>query len=331
MGIHSLNCLRFNMVKILIALGGNAIKQANEQGTKKEQMLNCDVTSKQIAAIIKDDPTRQICLTHGNGPQSGNLALQQDIAKDKIAPQPLDIVGAMTQGQIGFMFQNRIQTNLAKEGINKQCVCIINQVLVDINDPQFIGDNASKPVGNFYTQEEALALKNEKNWLVKNVKPSVTKGWRRVVPCPDPLSNVERNSIRLLVDAGVIVIASGGGGIPVVQKDGELVGVEAVIDKDLAGQKLAEVIEADVFLILTDVECACLNFGKPDVVKLIGEFHLPQMKEYYDAKHFLHGSMGPKVLACLRHVEKTGKRAIIASLDQAVAALAEKAGTHIIP
>ncbi|KAK2954727.1 carbamate kinase [Blattamonas nauphoetae] len=318
------------MVRILIALGGNAIKQAHEKGTKEEQMHNCDVTARQIAKIIKDDPTREIVITHGNGPQSGNLALQQDIAKAQIPAQPLDIVGAMTQGQIGYMFQNRLQAAFKAEGIDRQVICLVNQVLVSRDDPEFVGENASKPVGNFLSKEEAETLKKEKGWIVKNVKPSAEKGWRRVVPSPNPLRNVEAETAKILVNSGVVVIASGGGGIPVVETPEGYEGVEAVIDKDLAGACLADSVSADIFMILTDIDAACVNFGKPNQEKLIGEVKYPKMEEYVKEGHFSAGSMGPKVGACMRHVEKTKKRAIIASLEEAVDALAGKKGTHIV-
>jgi len=150
------------MVRIVIALGGNAIKQNDEQGTKEEQMHNCDITAQQIVEVMRQDPTRQIVLSHGNGPQAGNLAVQQDMARAAIPAQPFDIVGAMTQGQIGYMFQNRIQARLAQAHISKPCISVINQVLVDKNDRQFQGENASKPVGNFMTEEEAMTLRREK-------------------------------------------------------------------------------------------------------------------------------------------------------------------------
>lgn len=294
-------------------------------------MHNCDITSRQIAKLMKSDPSLEVVITHGNGPQSGNLALQQDLAKDQIPAQPLDIVGAMTQGQIGYMFQNRLQAAFKEAHIDKHVVCLINQVLVSKDDKEFVGENASKPVGNFMSEEEAKKMKEEKGWIVKKTRPTAEKGWRRVVPSPDPLKNIEAATAAILVKAGVIVITSGGGGIPVIENSkGELEGVEAVIDKDLAGACLAKEVDADIFMILTDVECAVLNYGKPNAVPLQGEIPLSKMKEYFDQGHFGAGSMGPKVKACIRHVEHSHKKAIIASLDKAVEALAGKCGTHIV-
>lgn len=295
-------------------------------------MHNVEVTAQQIARIIAADPSRQVVLTHGNGPQAGNLALQQDLGRTGGIPaQPFDIVGAMTQGQIGYMFQNRLQTRLQQANITTPVIALINQVLVDRNDIQFQGENASKPVGNFLSEEEAMQMRREKGWIVKCVKPSATKPWRRVVPSPDPIRNVEADTIRGLVERGVIVIASGGGGIPVISDgNGGYTGVEAVIDKDLAGQRLAQAVGAEILMILTDVPQAIINYGKPNAQPL-GTVRLQEMEQYLREGHFAPGSMGPKVEACLRHVRAGGQKAIITSLDRAADALLGQAGTHIIP
>nr|AMQ24259.1 carbamate kinase [Trimastix marina] len=317
-------------MKVLIALGGNAIKQGHEKGSKEEQMRNVEVTCDHIVRILKNRSDVQILLTHGNGPQSGNLALQQDIAKGSIPPQPLDIVGAMTQGQIGYMFQNCLQNALRRQNISTSVISMINQVLVDANDREFEGENASKPVGNFLTEEEAMAMRQEKGWIVKQVKPGELRGWRRTVPSPDPIRNMEADTIRALSDSGAIVIASGGGGIPVVQTpEGLLQGVEAVIDKDLAGQRLAQAVGADVLMILTDVEGAMINFRTPQQ-QLLRDITVDQAEQYMRDGQFLAGSMGPKVKACLRHAQQGGT-AIITSLDRACEALAGEAGTRITP
>jgi len=315
--------------RILVALGGNAIKQAEEKGTAEEQFKNVNTTAEHIVEMVqrlgKND---RLIITHGNGPQSGNLALQQDIAKGQIPPQPLDVVGAMTQGQIGYMFQNCLQNLMMVKGVKVPVISVVNQVLVDRKDPEFVGENASKPVGNFLTEEEAMRLKAEKGWIVKKVKPNAPKPWRRTVPSPDPIANVEAGAIKVLVNAGAVVIASGGGGIPVVKENGGLVGVEAVIDKDLAGERLAEVVEADTFLILTDVEKARLNYGKPNE-KALDKMTVAEAKRYFGEGHFLAGSMGPKVKACIRFLEWGGDEAIITSLDKAIDALEGRTGTHI--
>jgi carbamate kinase len=319
-----------NGKRILVALGGNAIKQAHEKGTADEQFKNVAITAEHIVHMIeKLGNEDRLIITHGNGPQSGNLALQQDLAKAEIPAQPLDVVGAMTQGQIGYMFQNTMENIMNAKGMKTPVVSLVNQVLVDRKDPEFVGENASKPVGNFLTEEEAMKMKAEKGWIVKKVKPTAPKPWRRVVPSPDPITNVEAEAIKILVNAGVVVVASGGGGIPVVNDNGKLVGVEAVIDKDLAGERLAEVVEADTFLILTDIEKAKLNFSKPDE-KAIDRMTVTEAKKYLAEGHFLAGSMGPKVKACVRFLEWGGHVAIITSLDKAVDALEGRTGTRIV-
>ena len=320
------------MVKrILVALGGNAIKQADEKGSPEEQFKNCYTTCKLLAQIVKTmEKDDRLIITHGNGPQVGNLMVQQEEAKQLVPAQTMDIVGSMTQGQIGYMLQQTLMNCLKDEGIKTPVLAVVNQVLVDKDDPEFFGDAASKPVGNFFTEEEAMRLKREHpDYIVKKVKPLEEKAWRRTVPSPYPVDNVEGVAIRKLVDAGFIVIASGGGGIPVIlDEHGNYRGVEAVIDKDLAGEKLAEVVDANVFLILTDVEKVKLNFGKlneEDVDKVT----INEAKKYLEEGHFLPGSMEPKIRACIRFLESGGEKAIIASLDKAVEALEGKTGTLI--
>jgi carbamate kinase len=319
------------MVTFLVALGGNAIKRAEEKGTSEEQFRNCAATCRLIVEMVKrmgkDD---RIIITHGNGPQVGNLMVQQETAKHMVPPQSLDIVVAMTQGQIGYMLQQTLSNHLRMAGINIPVCAIVNQVLVDKNDPEFFGENASKPVGEFLTEKMAEKMKKEHpDYVVKKVKPVGKRVWRRCVPSPDPIANIEGEVIKKLVDAGFIVIASGGGGIPVILGDnGEYKGVEAVIDKDLAGEKLAEAVNADVFLILTDVEEVKLNYGKPDE-RGVDKMSLTEAKKYLEEGHFLPGSMGPKVRACIKFLEWGGEKAIITSLDKVLEALEGKAGTLI--
>jgi len=318
-------------LRILVALGGNAIKQADEKGTPEGQFRNCLITCKLLAKIVKKmKKNDKLVIMHGNGPQAGNLMVQQEEAKHAVPPQTLDIVGAMTQGQIGYMLQQTLMNCLRGEGIKTPVCAVVNQVLVDKDDPEFFGETASKPVGNFFTEEEAVRIKSEHpEYVIKKVKPVGENVWRRVVPSPDPIANVEKLAIRKLVAAGVIVIASGGGGIPVILDEyGRYKGVEAVIDKDLAGEKLAEVVNANVFLILTDVEKVKLNFGKPNEED-IDKMTLAEAKKYLEKGHFLPGSMGPKVKACIRFLEWGGEKAIITSVDKAVEALEGKTGTLI--
>jgi carbamate kinase len=316
---------------ILIALGGNAIKQANEKGTTEEQYRNCLKTTKYIAEIVRSlNKEDRLIITHGNGPQVGNLMVQQKMAKDVVPAHPMDVVGAMTQGQIGYMLQQTLMNHLKKIGLNVSICAILNQVIVDKNDPEFIGENASKPVGNFLTEEEANEMKkNNPDYILKKVKPTGERCWRRTVPSPDPISNSEGDVIKKLVNAGVIVIASGGGGIPVLEdEEGNYKGIEAVIDKDLAGERLAEIVGANIFLVLTDIEKAKINYGKPDE-KSLGKITFQEAQKYFNEGHFLAGSMGPKVKACLRFLENGGQKAIITSLDKALEAFEGKSGTII--
>jgi carbamate kinase len=318
---------------LLIALGGNAIKHAHEEGTTAEQFENCLTTAEHIAAIAKKlNEDDRLVITHGNGPQAGNLMVQQDAGKPEVPAHPLDVVVAMTQGQIGYMFQQTLQNCLNEVGVDLPVCAVVNQVLVSEDDPEFVGDAASKPVGNFLTKEEAARLEEEHpDFIVKKVKPGGGRAWRRTVPSPDPIANLEHEAIKRMVDAGIITIASGGGGIPVMCNDeGKCRGLEAVVDKDLAGERLAEVVGADIFLVLTDVEKVKLNFGKPNE-KSIDEMTLSEAKQYSEEGHFLAGSMGPKVAACIRFLEWGGEKAVITSLDNAVGALNGEAGTRIIP
>jgi len=310
---------------IVVALGGNAIKKAEEKGTFDEQLRNVRETCKHILEIIKRG--YRVVITHGNGPQVGNLLIQQDEGSQLVPPQPLDVVGAMTQGQIGYMLQQTLINYLRQAGLNMPVVTVLTQVLVDKDDPDF--KDPSKPVGPFYTKEEAERLSKKKGYVIKKVRPVGEKMYRRVVPSPDPIAIIERDVIKRLVDAGVIVIASGGGGIPVITKeDGSLEGTEAVIDKDLAGEKLAEVVGANIFLILTDVEKVKLNYGKPNE-KDIDRMTLTEAKRYLKEGHFLPGSMKPKIMACVRFLESGGEEAIITSLEKAIEALEGKTGTVI--
>ncbi|KPU64015.1 carbamate kinase [Thermococcus sp. EP1] len=311
--------------RVVIALGGNAILQRGQKGTYEEQMENVKKTAKQIVDIILNNEY-EVVITHGNGPQVGALLLQQDAGEHVhgIPAQPMDVCGGMSQGQIGYMIQQAIKNELRKRGIDKPVATIVTQTLVDKNDPAF--QHPSKPVGPFYDEETAKKLAKEKGWVV--IEDS-GRGWRRVVPSPDPISHIEAPIIQDLVDKGFIVIASGGGGIPVIEEDGQLKGVEAVIDKDLAGEKLAEEVNADIFMILTDVNGAAIHYGKPEE-KWLEKVTVNEMKKYYEEGHFKKGSMGPKVLAAIRFIEWGGERAIIAALDKAVEALEGKTGTQII-
>jgi carbamate kinase len=295
-----------------------------ERGTFEEQMRNVETASKQITQLVKQG--YQLVITHGNGPQVGNLSIQQEAAADQVPPQPLVVLGAMTQGQIGYMMQQHLHNLL--DGEEKRIVTIVTQVLVGKDDPDF--EDPTKPVGPFYTEENAKRFSTERGWTVKKVRPVGEKTWRRVVPSPTPLSIVESKAINEMVELGMLVIASGGGGIPVFRNGkGNLEGVDAVIDKDRAGAKLAEEVKANIFLILTDVEYAMMDYGKP-TQRPISYMKVSEARQMLSEGQFGAGSMGPKVEAALGYVERGGGRAIITSLEKAVDALAGKTGTHIV-
>ena len=308
---------------VVIALGGNAILQPGQKGTFEEQMKNVETTCKQLTQMVLSGKYK-IVITHGNGPQVGNILLQNETAKGVAAPMPLYVCGAESQGLIGYMIQQSLHNLLQDVGKGDIPVAtVVTQVVVDKNDPAF--QNPTKPVGPFYSKEEAKRLEEEKGY---HVKEDAGRGWRRVVPSPDPLEIFEKEAIRQLIAARSIVIASGGGGIPVVKKDGKLEGVDAVIDKDLAGERLAVDVEAKVFLILTDVDEVKLNYKTPQE-KGISKMTVEEAKRYRDEGHFAKGSMEPKVRAAIRFIEAGGEKAIITSLGKAMDALEGKAGTTI--
>ena len=311
---------------VVVALGGNAIKQANEKGTTEEQFNNVDKTAREIAHICKAGFLQVI--THGNGPQAGALLIQQEEAKDLVPPQTLACCGAMTQGQIGWMLQNRVAYWLSQEKLPYPVSTIITQVVVSADDPDF--KDPSKPVGPFYTKEEASYLKKEKGYTVKEAKTGIEKGWRRVVPSPEPIDIVEGEAIKTLLEIEALVIVSGGGGIPVLKNnDGGYAGVDAVIDKDLSAVKLGHLLNADFLLILTDVEKVYINFNKP-AQEALDTITVREAEEYLKEGHFGKGSMAPKIDAAIRFVRGNGKEAIITILDKALDALQGKTGTHII-
>jgi len=308
---------------VVIALGGNALLQRGQKGTFEEQYANVKRTAKKIAELIDDG--YRVALTHGNGPQVGAALLRHEAAKNIVPPFSLDACGAETQGLIGYMIQQALRNELKGRGIDREVATIITRVIVDKRDPAF--QNPTKPIGPFYSKEEAARLTEQSPRLV--VREDAGRGYRRIVPSPDPKVIVEQAPIKALVDAGFVVVACGGGGIPVIEESQETIGVEAVIDKDLAAQRLASLIRANTLVMLTDVPGAYLNYGTPKQ-ELIKEITSVKLHSYLDEGQFKAGSMAPKVEAAIRFVENGGDRAIIAELDSLVEALQGKAGTHVI-
>jgi carbamate kinase len=301
---------------VVIAFGGNALIQKGQDGTAEQQMENLKVPMRKVVALA---PDYRVVISHGNGPQVGNLLLQQE-ATAEVAEMPVPVLGAMTQGQIGYMMETALERSLAEARLDRNFLTVITMVEVDPDDPLF--QNPTKPIGPFYSDEEAAGKPYP---MVRT-----DKGMRRVIASPQPIGIVPHREIKQLVDMDWIVICSGGGGIPVFRDGkGGHVGADAVIDKDLASSLLAREIGADLFLIATDVSAAAVNWGKPEQRFLVGEVPLEEMQQYVDEGHFAPGSMGPKVAAMMSFVEATGKRAIICHLDEIEAALAGEAGTAI--
>jgi carbamate kinase len=308
---------------IVVALGGNALLRRGQKGNFDEQYSNVKMTAANIADLIEHG--YKIVLTHGNGPQVGATLLRHEAAKGIVPPFPLDACGAETQGFIGYMMQQALRNELKSRGIDKYAVSVITRVIVDKHDSAF--RNPTKPIGPFYSKEDASKLKEQKPDIT--VKEDAGRGYRRVVPSPDPKIIAERSAIRTLVDNGFVVIACGGGGIPVIEEGNQTIGVEAVIDKDLAGQRLATLIGANMFIMLTDVDGAYIEYGTP-TQELLSEITTERLRNYMKEGQFKEGSMAPKVEAAIRFVESGGERAIIAKLGNLTAALDGNAGTQVV-
>ncbi len=307
----------------VVALGGNAIIPAGGRGTIAEQRDLTSYTMKQVAGLLASG--RRVVLTHGNGPIVGNIVERNEAVKDRIPPMPLDICGADSQGGIGYMLQQCLKNELELKGLPSQVVAIVSQVVVDVDDEAF--DHPTKPIGPFYTEDKAVELEHEKGWSMIN---DADRGFRRVVPSPMPLEIVEAEVIKRMLDAGTVVIAVGGGGIPVVREKNGLRGVEAVIDKDRAAAALAEETGAERLIILTGVEEVYVGFGTPDQ-KPLGKVRLSEIKKLHESGEFPPGSMGPKIEAAIDFLEKGGREVIISHARKLRDACEGKAGTHIVP
>ncbi|MGC8704331.1 MAG: carbamate kinase [Athalassotoga sp.] len=307
----------------VIAVGGNAIQGPKEPPTAEVMRKNLNVTAKYLVDMLDD---LNIVITHGNGPQVGNLMVQQDRAKELIPPLPLDLNDAYTQGMLGYLIVESMENQLLVHKKHRQCAAIVTQVVVDPEDKAF--QNPTKPVGPFYDVKEAERLAREKGWKMKE---DAGRGYRRVVPSPEPLDIIEKDLIKDLMGKGVLTVAVGGGGVPVLrEKDGSLHGVEAVIDKDRASSLLARILNVDVFMILTGVDEVYLNYGKPDQ-KILKELKVSDAKKYLAQNQFPSGSMGPKIEAAISFVEATGRQCIITSLEKSSEAMKGTAGTFVIP
>lgn len=309
--------------KIVIALGGNAILDKDPSEAAQKAALN--ETSKFLVNLIRDG--QKLVVTHGNGPQVGNLLLQQAAGHSESNPaMPIDTCVGMTQGSIGYWFQNALSNELKRNGIEKTVVSLVTQVVVDPNDPGF--QNPTKPIGPFYSKEEAKAKSTEDGGTY--IEDS-GRGWRRVVPSPKPIDIVEKSAISEMVEKDIVVVAGGGGGIPVVMhEDGTYHGIECVIDKDFASERLSEIISADLFVILTGVSHVAINYNKPGQRNL-KNINLNELKKLRDQGHFAPGSMLPKVEAAMKFIEgNPSKKAIITSLENLPNIMGDNPGTVIV-
>jgi carbamate kinase len=308
----------------VVALGGNAITKKGEEDTIAQQFRNTRESLRGIVELIRDG--YNLAITHGNGPQVGNAVLRVELARDKTPVLPLGICVADTEGGMGYMIEQSLQNRLDKEGIKRDVVTVVTQVIVDKDDPSI--KEPSKFIGQFYSRKDAKRLARERDWVVKEDRG---KMWRRVVPSPIPLEIVEKKTIKSLVEKGIVVIAAGGGGIPVCrEKNGTLEGVDAVIDKDRASAVLARDIGAELLVILTEVEKVALNFGTLLQMNL-DRLTVAEVKKHQQDGHFPAGSMGPKIEAAIQFLESGGKEVIITSIPKAYDAVKKKtAGTRIV-
>lgn len=306
----------------VIAIGGNAILKEDQKGTVEEQFANVRACCGPIVDLYAQGA--RIVLVHGNGPQVGNILLQVEAAAETVAPQTIDLCGAQTQGQLGYMLQRSIHNMFREKGIDGKITSVVTQVVVDPRDPAF--QNPTKPIGPFYTRERAEQLRQELPGAV--FKEDAGRGWRRVVPSPKPQRIIEKESVQALLDRDHIVVTGGGGGIPVALRDGEYIGMEAVVDKDLAAAIIARDVQADQLVILTGVDQVYVDFGKP-TQRPIARMTAAQAQDYIEQGQFPAGSMLPKIQAALGYLESGGEQVLITSIEALSDALEGKSGTVI--
>jgi len=308
--------------RAVIALGGNAITQPGEEGTVEQDYANLDRSLEGVLDVIERG--YELVITHGNGPQVGNQMIRVELAKDEAPVLPLDVMGADIQGGLGYMIERVLRSKLRRRGMVHRVCCMLAMVEVDANDPAF-GD-PTKFVGPFYTADEVAALREQRGWAMKEDKG---RGWRRVVPSPEPKSVIQRQEILTLLEAGTIVISGGGGGIPVARSTGgDLVGVEGVVDKDLASAVMALALSAPELIILTGVERVQIGYGTPEA-RPLNIVTVAEAREHMAQGHFPAGSMGPKMEAACRFVEGGGSRTLITNVFTLSEALAGTTGTWV--
>jgi carbamate kinase len=311
------------MPTAVIAIGGNSLITDAEHKSVADQYEAAGETGHHIAGLIANG--WDVAVTHGNGPQVGFILRRSELSSHELHEVPLDVCGADTQGAIGYALQQNLRNDFVAKGVQKSVATVVTQVEVDSNDPAFA--NPSKPIGSFMEEAEAFRRRDEDGW---DVMEDAGRGWRRVVASPHPKRVIELDVVKQLLDAGVVVITVGGGGIPVISdEDGNLVGVAAVIDKDLASALLAELIDADLLIISTAVEKVALNYGTPEE-RWVDEFTLAELKQYLEeGVHFAEGSMAPKMRAVVQFLENGGKQALITDPQNIERAMAHETGTWI--
>ncbi len=310
------------MKAAVVAFGGNALMDHKGKSTYVEQIMKTDKMCRKLMGLF--DMGYRVVITHGNGPQVGNFLMQQESLSSSIPPMPLDVCNAMTQGQIGYMIEQRLRNLFTEKKMSNPTVAFVTQVVVSEDDPAF--ENPTKFIGPFFTEEESRNLRKREGWVMKE---DSGRGYRRVVPSPRPVDIVEKREISEMADKGYVVIACGGGGIPVLRdRKGKLKGIAAVIDKDFAAQKLATLIGAEILVLITPVEKVAVNFGKPEE-KFLSRITLDEAERYHREGHFPPGSMGPKIEAAISFLRAGGKKAIITSAEAMDAAISGKGGTEI--
>lgn len=303
-------------------MGGNALLRSGQSGSFEEQDANFQPAARKIADLVQD---YKVVVTHGNGPQVGYILLKNEVAKKYAPPFPIDACGAQTQGWIGYMIQQSLKNMLMARGVEKEVITLITRIKVGKNDPAF--QNPTKPIGPFFNEGQVASIMRERpDWTIKEY---AGRGYRRVVASPKPLQIVESHAIRTMVDAGFLVIACGGGGIPVIETNGTLTGVDAVIDKDLASERLATLIDATKLILLTDVDGLYENYGKSSQ-QLVSKIRLNEISRL-KISDLEEGDMGPKVRASIAFIRNGGKEAVIGNLKRLSESLDGNAGTHIVP
>lgn len=308
----------------VVAFGGNALLRPEDHGTQEEQIARAKQAARWLAEIVRHG--YKLIVVHGNGPQVGNILIQAEEASTKIPPQSLDVCVAQTEGSIGFMLQQAIRNRLESIGVGGEVATILTEVEVDANDPAF--KRPTKPIGPFFTRYRAEALERDLGWTMKE---DSGRGWRHVVPSPKPLRLLNVQTVARMLETASVVVAAGGGGIPVVKgRDGQWRGIEAVIDKDYASARIASDLDADLFIILTNVAKVALDYGKPSQ-RFVDRMTVAEAEKYLADGQFPAGSMGPKIESALQFVRATQKQVLITDVDSLREGLAGNAGTLVTP